>query len=198
MTAIQQRERQKYDDLLLSVEQYGAFSPAERYLPVFLSLIGEARGTVLDAGCCTGKGGLFLQAHGFDVTLCDLTPSGLVDEARTLPFVQGSIWQDLSSIARAKGHPCRTRFDYVVCCDVLEHLPTHFTMLAIEQLLRVTRHALFLSIGLVPDVFGVWTGTRLHQTVEPFQWWRDAIRELGHVTDARDLRESATFLVEPR
>jgi 2-polyprenyl-3-methyl-5-hydroxy-6-metoxy-1,4-benzoquinol methylase len=193
-----QHEREKYDTLLNAVPQYGEFSPAEHYLPVFLDLVGDQRGTVLDAGCCTGKGGVVLAAHGFDVTLCDLTDVGLVPEAMTLPFVQTSLWQDLRLVARGKGHPSRTSFDYVVCCDVLEHIPTHFTMLVIAQLLRVTRRGLFLTISLLPDAFGVWAGTTLHQTVQPYVWWREAIGEIGRLKESRDLLTTGLFWVAPQ
>lgn len=194
---VTQAERTTYETLAETAPQYGDFSPAERYLPLFLDLVGDSRGTALDAGCCTGKGGVLLAAHGFDVTLCDLTPASLVAPARQLPFYEASLWQDLRLLARGRGHPSRTTFDYVVCCDVLEHVPPQFTMLAIDQLLRVTARGLFLTISLVPDSFGVWAGTALHQTVQSFVWWRDAIRELGHVEDARDLMIAAMFYVRP-
>jgi CRISPR/Cas system-associated exonuclease Cas4 (RecB family) len=41
----------------------------------------------------------------------------------------------------------------------------------------------FLGIALVPDQFGVWMGTPLHLTVQPFTWWRDSLKELGTVVD---------------
>lgn len=195
--SVTQHERETYETLVGTVPQYADFSPAEQYLPIFLEIVGDRRGTVLDAGCCTGKGGVFLASHGFDVTLCDLTDAGLTSEAMALPFVRMSLWHDLRLTARGKGHPSRSSFDYVVCCDVLEHIPTHFTMLVIDQLLRVTRHGLFLSISLVPDAFGSWVGTVLHQTVQPYLWWREGIGELGRVVEARDLIGSAVFYVRP-
>jgi hypothetical protein len=106
-----------------------------------------------------------------------------------------SLWHDLWPIARATGHPNRTRFDYVYCTDVLEHIPPQFTMLVIDQLLRVAHKGLFLNVSLVPDSFGMWVGEPLHQTVEGFVWWRDSLRELGTVVEARDLIQSAVFLV---
>jgi hypothetical protein len=82
---------------------------------------------------------------------------------------------------------------------VLEHLPTQFTMLAMEQLLRVASEGVFVSVSLAGDSAGAWLGYGdLHQTVQPFTWWRDSFKELGRVLDARDLIGNAIFVVRPR
>jgi len=152
--------------------------------------------TVLDAGCGAGKGALALAAEGYDVALTDQTDVGLLDEARRFPFAEACLWspQFRSQMPYRFGGA----FDYVYCCDVLEHVPIEFTMLAIANLLSITRRGLFLHISTVPDVFGVRVGERLHKTVESFTWWRDRLRELGSVEDARDLIVSGAYWVEPR
>ena len=201
--SIGQTERTLYEEMW-AIGGYADHSPGEHLAPMFHDLviredpIWVRNRTVLDAGCGSGKGGVALKAMGFDVRLCDITDAGLIDTARSLPFSEASLYGDLSRIARAVGHPGRTRFDYVYCCDVLEHLPPQFTMLAIAQMLRVATRGLFLSISLVPDQFGVWVGEALHKTVQPFTWWRDSLRELGEVLDARDLQTAAVFFVRPR
>jgi hypothetical protein len=70
--------------------------------------------------------------------------------------------------------------------------------LAIDQMLRVAKEGLFLTVSLVQDSFGVWAGKSLHQTVQPFTWWKDSLKELGTVTEARDLISNAVFVVKPR
>jgi 2-polyprenyl-3-methyl-5-hydroxy-6-metoxy-1,4-benzoquinol methylase len=200
MSALETREREKYQ-AAWAMDTYAAHSPGERCLPIFLDMIAptpNAMGvpfyfgrdiSVLDAGAGSGKGALALQKAGFAVTMCDLTPDGLVAEAQALPFVPACLWDDL----RAPG-----RFDYAYCCDVLEHIPTPFTMLVISRLLEVARHSVFLSISTVPDHFGAFVGEPLHQTVQPFVAWRDQIAALGTIVEARDLLTSACFLVRPR
>jgi hypothetical protein len=126
---------------------------------------------------------------------CDLTPDGLTPEAQRLPFVEAVLWRDLQPAVRAFAHPNRTTVDYIYCCDVLEHLPPQFTMLAIDQLLRVAQRGVFLSISLVPDNFGAWVGAPLHQTVQSFTWWRDGLAELGTVLEARDLLSTGLYWV---
>jgi 2-polyprenyl-3-methyl-5-hydroxy-6-metoxy-1,4-benzoquinol methylase len=188
-------ETEKYAELWQSVGTYGEHSPGVEALPLFLQMIGPERGTVLDAGTGSGKGAIALAAEGFQVTCCDVTNAGMVPEAKGFPFHAVSLWTDLWPIARATGHPGRSRFDYVYCTDVLEHIPPQFTMLAIDQMLRVAKQALFLSVCLRADGFGAWIGQPLHQTVQPFTWWRDSLKELGTIVEARDLLTDAAFLV---
>ena len=186
-------EAATYTDLWGSVESYGTVAPGESMLPIFLDCLGTQRhGHVLDAGTGSGKGALALAAAGFRVTCCDVTDAGLVPAARALPFRTACLWHNLRAIL--PGHSV----DWAYCTDVLEHVPPQFTMLACEQMLRVSRRGLFLSVSLVPDNFGVWVGKSLHQTVQPFTWWRDSLRELGRVADARDLLHAATFYLEHR
>jgi 2-polyprenyl-3-methyl-5-hydroxy-6-metoxy-1,4-benzoquinol methylase len=190
-------ERAKYETLVAAVPAYRDFSPAESWLPVFSELVGDSRGTVLDAGCCTGKGGLWLSARGFDVTLCDLTDAGLVEEARRLEFRSVCLWQGLEPLAY-RYSDSGTCFDYVIACDVLEHIPTEYTMLVLRNLLAVTRHGLFLTICFHADEFGAAIGEALHLTVQSFSWWKTRISELGEIVDARDLINIGTFYVRPR
>ena len=196
-----QTERQLYQDVWQSIDQYGTFAPGEHYLPLFLQMVGERRGTVLDAGTGSGKGALALMAAGFKVLACDVTDAGLYDSG-PITFRLACLWHDLSFLlnaARHVGSPHgRTTFDYVYCTDVLEHIPPQFTMLAVDQMLRVTKHGLFLTVSLGPDSFGVWVGQALHQTVQSFTWWRDSLKELGTVVEARDLMVNAAFLVVPK
>lgn len=198
MTTILDTEREKYQDVWASIDTYAEYAPGLTRAPMFLDMVGAARGTLLDAGTGSGRGALALKAAGFEVYLCDVTPAGIVPEAQALPYSDACLWRDLAPIARGVGHPGRTRFDFVYCCDVLEHVPPQFTMLAIDQLLRVTKRGLFLSISLQPDNFGAWIGQPLHQTVNQYRWWRDSIRELGEIVEARDLLTDGVFFVRPR
>jgi SAM-dependent methyltransferase len=187
------RETQTYTDLF-ALDAYAAHSPGEQYVPLFLDMAQPRRDhVILDAGCGSGKGAVALKAHGFvDVRCCDLTAAGLVDAAKDLAFYEACLWKDLrAQLPYLFGR----QVDWVYCCDVLEHIPPTFTMLVISRLLEIARKGVFLSIALQPDVFGVWVGKPLHQTVQSFTDWRDQISELGTVTDARDLLTTGMYLV---
>jgi 2-polyprenyl-3-methyl-5-hydroxy-6-metoxy-1,4-benzoquinol methylase len=186
-------ERRTYDTIW-ALNAYRLHSPGEAFLPMFLDMVPERGGHLLDAGCGTGKAALALRAAGFEVTLCDLTPDGLTPEAETCRFFEACLWHP---IAPQAGSLFRGKYDWVYCCDVLEHIPTPYTMLVIERLLEVTRKGVFLTICHVPDNFGAWAGAPLHKTVEPFVWWRDNLAEMGTVVEARDLLTTGAFLVTP-
>jgi SAM-dependent methyltransferase len=192
---ILQREIETYETMWGGVATYGAKSPGAEFVDVFCAMAGiqTADGLqVLDAGCGSAKGGLRLQAKGFTVTLCDLTSDGLIPEAAPLRFIQACLWHDLAEVF------CGRSFDYVYCCDVLEHVPPTFTMLVAARLLQVARHGVFFSIALGTDEFGAFVGHHLHQTVQGFVDWRDALSEIGEVVECRDLGLVGLYYVRPR
>lgn len=198
MSTITERERDLYTDVWQTVEQYGAMSPGEQYVPLFMDMagIGESRRvTVLDAGAGSGKGALALHREGFRVRMVDVTDAGLVDEAKALPFAQACLWDDLAPVI---GYAFGGRLDHVYCCDVLEHIPTPFTMLVVRRLLDVARRGVFLSICLQPDVNGYWVGKPLHQTVQSFTEWRDQLATIGRLQECRDLLHTGLYYVVPR
>jgi ubiquinone/menaquinone biosynthesis C-methylase UbiE len=181
-------ERATYETVWSSVEGYAQHSPGEQYLPLFQH-IAQPRARVLDAGCGSGKGAVALAKAGFHVEMMDFTDAGLVPESQGIYFYSGCLWENLTDVVN-------TEPDWVYCTDVLEHIPPQFTMLAIDQMLRVAKEGLFLTVSLVPDNFGVWAGKSLHQTVQPFTWWKDSLKELGAVVEARDLISNAVFVVK--
>lgn len=197
MAGLLDTERDTYRDAW-SFEEYAAHAPGEGHVPRFLEMAGLRDGIdihygrrlhVLDAGAGSGKGAIALQAAGFGVSLLDITADGLVPAARHFRYIEAPLWS-----------PLRARFgsfDYVYCCDVLEHLDEAMTMLAIARMLEAADRAVFLSISLVPDQFGILVGRPLHLTVRPFTWWRDRIRELGTVAECRDLIDAGLYLVTP-
>ena len=189
MPSLRDQERTTYEDIW-AVEAYAAHSPGELFLPLFLDMAQPVPGAViLDAGCGSGEGALALRDKGFRVVLCDLTDARS-PEARALPFAEVCLWDNLT---RHVG-----RADYCFAADVLEHIPSQFTMLVVSRLLDVARRGAFFSICLVPDNLGVWVGKPLHQTVQSFTWWRDALAELGTVQECRDLIQTGVYYVVPR
>lgn len=175
-----------------SVPAYAEHSPGEQNVPVFLDMTKTTmRTSVLDAGCGSGKGALALKKAGFDrVEMCDVTDEGLVSEAKSLHFTSVYLWNV---------KPSNVGFhDWVYCCDVMEHIPIALTMLVVSKLLTLAKRGVFFTISFQPDVMGYYVGKPLHETVMPFQWWRDQLNIVGKVVEARDMLNSGAFLVEPR
>ncbi len=180
------QERALYEGVWTGLGGYGTTSPGEQLADMFASLATTPGASVLDAGCGSGKGAIALAARGYRPTLCDVTNAGLVEEAEKFPFFGQCLW-----------HYIGGSWDYVYCTDVLEHVQPQFTMLAVSNLLRCASRGLFLSVCNQQDAYGAYVGKPLHACVQPFTWWRDSLRELGRVTDARDLVGNSTFFVEP-
>lgn len=192
------QEREKYESIW-SIPAYAENSPGEKVVPVFLDMAKPTRhDAILDAGCGSGKGAVALLLAGLDfkITLCDLTPDGLTDIAQHFPFFQAVLWEDLRRPGRLWG--TKQTFDWVYCCDVLEHIPPTFAMLVISRLLEVATKGVFLSISLMPDEFGAFTGMSLHQTVQPYPVWVEQLSALATIRESRDLLSSGVFLLEPR
>lgn len=203
--AIVADERATYEEIW-AIGGYADNSPGASLAPLFAEMAHQISAdqakrwtdvlrigshvTVLDAGCGSGKGAVALRALGFAVTLCDLTPAGLVPEAADLPFHQVALWDD---VARTTG-----KHDYCYCCDVMEHIPPVFAMLVVDRLLQVAKRGVFFSISLVPDQCGALVGKSLHQTVQSFTAWRDQLDTVGEVVEARDLLVNAVYFVRAR
>lgn len=191
MSRILQDEAALYS-LAWNMGGYGEFSPGERYAEIFSELVPRPA-TVLDAGCGSGKGAAALLTKGFQVEACDLTLDGLEVEdlpSRILLWDKVCLWHDLTRIWEPE------RFDWAYCCDVMEHIEPQFTMLVVQNLLNIVQRGVFFSISLVPDQFGYFAGEPLHKTVRDFGWWKASLSELGQVTDARDLGNTGTYLVQ--
>ncbi len=167
---IREQEREKYADVW-QIPQYHDFSHGEFHSEMFMEITGATPGeSVIDFGCGTGKGGKALKKRGLKPTYLDLVRVG-----NLRPFREQSLWQPIHGL-----------WDYGLCCDVLEHLPCEFTMLAVSNMLKAVG-GLFLSICFEDESFSEMVGKPLHLTVRPFTWWRDNLREIGELVEARDL-----------
>jgi SAM-dependent methyltransferase len=180
-------ERDTYEQMW-QFDAYGENSPGERYADLFMEMSKAKPGDrVLDAGCGNGKGSLALVSRGFVPTMCDITPLGLLPEARKFKFHEVILWNDFTWQVGLQ--------DWVYCCDVMEHLPLPFTMLAVSRMLDVAENGVFLSIYLEPDVFGAMIGKPLHQSVQSFVQWRNQLAAIGRVVECRDLGNVGIYMV---
>lgn len=162
-------------------------------------------GPVLDAGCGRGDGAAALLAEGYQVAACDIMANPDVCHpdilSGTIPFIATSLWDRVNvsklpflASLHLSEFANRQWFDAVYCCDVMEHIPTEYTMLVVDNLASICTKGLFFSIALVPDQFGMWVGESLHKTVQPFTWWRDRLKEFGTV-EGRDLLNTGIYWV---
>lgn len=197
MTHILRTEQETYEDAW-AIPEYATNSRGAQMVPTFTQFATPPK-TVLDVGCGSGRGTQALVDAKFSVVACDLMDARIM--AKDVPFFETTVWKPLMPLAYLAGLTgppfAGTTFDWVFCTEVLEHLPTQFAMLAVQNMFAVAKEGIFVSVGLHEDNFGVWVGKPLHQTIQPFSWWRDSFRELCLVEDARDLINDALFVLRP-
>ena len=159
-----------------SIPDYHAYSHGENHAGLFMEMTGAKNGaSVIDLGAGTGRGGKILEDKGLVPTYLDLANYNDLD-----PFIAQPLWE-----------PIKGAWDYGLCCDVLEHLPPEYTMLAIRNILDACG-SVFFSVCFQDEAFSEIVGEPLHLTIMPFVWWRDHFREMGNLIEARDFSPSPT------
>lgn len=61
--------------------------------------------------------------------------------------------------------------DLVVCTDVAEHVEPEFLDAFLDDLVRVTRQALIISVATRPAVKTLADGRNAHLIIEDYKWW---------------------------
>ena len=162
-----EREREKYRKMWTEIPGYRTNSPGEKLVDTFLDHAQWAKGdTLIDCGSGTGRAAKRLDQAGLTVLMLDICRES-TDVDNRLPFVAACLWD----------MPFMQRFDWVYCCDVLEHLPTEYVDAALDNLRDMTGYGAFLQIALFPDGFGRRINDTLHLTVKPAGWWLEKIEK---------------------
>ncbi len=177
--SLQESEKEKYT-AIWKCDEYRRFSPGEssiKNLPIIKFLRKCGAKTVLDAGCGSGK---FLRAliekcgeefaiHGFDIAENCLDP--FFDEMKNDILTVGVLWDK---------EDFNKEYDAIICCDVLEHIPTEKVGLVLQNFCRCAKKFCYLSIALQQDYFGPKIiGKPLHLTVKEPNWWLAEIKNAG-------------------
>ncbi len=152
-------------------EEYRQVSPGQIWAPVFLGYAKPRKGAkVLDIGCGTGRGGMYLAAFGqLNVTLIDFVKNCLDKQVEDLcerqpnaiRFVKADIEKPLPAVA-----------EYGFCCDVMEHIPPDKVDAVLDNILKAAQHC-FFSISTTDDACGALIGEPLHLSVHPYDWWSE-------------------------
>lgn len=68
------------------------------------------------------------------------------------------------------------RFDGVICCDVLEHVPEDLLPQVVAEIFGYADKFVMLGIATVPSHKTLADGTGAHVTVKPPAWWMNMIK----------------------
>ena len=183
------QERDKYAEIWTTVPEYRNISPGKQNVERFMKVMQpRPESTIIDLGSGTCLAGLEFERLGFRSWYLDITSAAKPDEVENKRFIESPLWGNWRFPHSGKG------WDYGFCCDVLEHIPTEYTMLCLDRIIKNCTLS-WLQIALVEDGMGGAIGETLHMTVRPFDWWLIRLATLGKVLDARDLIEQGLYVV---
>jgi ubiquinone/menaquinone biosynthesis C-methylase UbiE len=146
-----------YEDAYKS-ESYGMGAARKQWAQQMLRDV--PRGTLFDVGCGRGEMIAYANQVGFDAQGCETVPD----------LIGGPVVHGL-----AHELPCGDdAFDVVTMFDVMEHLTESDCMAAIDELQRVARKHILLSISNRPSIV---KGIDIHITKKPYSQWDRILRD---------------------
>ena len=189
-------EKEKYTKMW-SVKDYRAVSPGELAGNTFVTVAKPEKGEeVIDFGCGTGRGSLWLGAMGgLNVTMLDFASNCLDPElamaCKTQPdkykFVEHDLTEKPNITAR-----------YGYCTDVMEHIPPDSIDRVLVNILG-SAQCVFFRISTGPDIMGpkyFGEGNHLHLSVHDYGWWCAKFIEHGcTILHSEDLGGAVDFYV---
>ncbi len=165
------KEKRKYSQLWSSVPEYREASAADLLAPAFLSYFSEkirAGQRVIDFGCGAGRSAIPFLSKGLQVDLVDFAEPCLDSDiflltaSKKARFWEACLWNLPPDLPAA---------DWIVCFDVLEHLPQEKIPATLQGMAQKMKRGGLFSIDLRSDRFGSDIGETLHLTLKPKEWW---------------------------
>lgn len=87
--------------------------------------------------------------------------------------------------------------DIVVCTDVMEHIEPELLDNVLDDLKRVTRKVLFMTVATRPAVKTLEDGRNAHLIQKDFDWWKPKIEERFRIVGSQEFtgNEFILFLI---
>lgn len=130
--------------------------------------------TILDYGCANGKFKLFMDKHKPQYTVYEYDPG-----------------------IRGKDSPPNPA-DYVVCCDVMEHVEPELLDNVMKHLQSLIIKGGFFNISTKTAITILSDGTNAHKIVEDSDWWVEKFKQYFIVEDVEETRIETNFKVYPK
>lgn len=88
--------------------------------------------------------------------------------------------------------------DYVVCCDVMEHIEEDYLESVLKHLKSLTKKGGFFNISTKSAITILTDGTNAHKIVKDGEWWVDIFKKYFDVYDIEVNRIDTSFKVRPK
>lgn len=130
--------------------------------------------TILDYGCANGKFKVYMDQKKphYDVSEYD-------------PGIRGKDKMPAPA-------------DYVVCCDVMEHIEEDYLESVLKHLKSLTKKGGFFNISTKSAITILTDGTNAHKIVKDGEWWVDIFKKHFDVYDIEVNRIDTSFKVRPK
>jgi SAM-dependent methyltransferase len=129
----------------------------------------------LDVGCGRANGVQYAREHGYDVWGTDISSAAVKcwKERKVEKFCK---------VASADKLPFKTNsFDFVLCSEVMEHIPEENTVPTLKEILRVGSDKFLFTIALTPEKIPVANIVQSHINLHNPNWWVAKFEEAGFV-----------------
>ena len=130
--------------------------------------------SILDYGCANGKFKVFMDKKKPHYTVYEYDPG-----------IRGK---------DKKPSPC----DYVVCCDVMEHVEEDYLEAVMKHLKSLVIKGGFFNISTKSAITILTDGTNAHKIVKDGEWWVDIFKKYFDVYDVEINRIETSFKVLPQ
>lgn len=127
----------------------------------------------IDVGCGRANGVQYAREHGLDVYGCDISSAAV------------KCWKergvsDYCKVAPADDMPYEDNaFDFVLCSEVMEHIPEENTLKTLKEILRIGSDKFLFTIALTPELIPVAGLVQSHINLHPVEWWLNIFEEAG-------------------
>jgi SAM-dependent methyltransferase len=185
-----EQERLKYEKVWSTIKAYSESSPGLDLADKAIEIFEEHKvGSILDAGCGSGKAAGRFYNKGYVTCGIDITLEGLRKDVERLPiFHEMCVW-DFPGWLPAYGA--------IYCIDVMEHIPEEKVDAVIDNLADRWNKIAIFQIAMFQDRFGEMIGERLHLTVKTKDWWERKIqRRFKNIKEIENVRGRFTFVCE--
>lgn len=172
------REAKKYDWLWANGYRAARWKKLADHTLRRAAGIDATRPALIDLGAGNGEALRYFAQHELEVKGVDISAYAALQLREEGYDVRQASLDDLSMFPTGLFH-------IGFCNDVIEHVPEELVRPSLEEMARVSRDYLMISVCPTPSHHLSQEGDNLHLTVRPQEWWEEELGRLGEVTQVK-------------